>query len=199
MPAAGSVAFTGDPAGVLDPQATGGATFATAPLVQDVVLAGVPALRLSASVTVPRVHLIANLYDEAPGTADRRRISQCAMNPELRAGLATRQLVAPGQRYDLTPPCFAIAHHLRAGHKLVLRVTTSDPDKVPLFAVDPRVTVFTGADATRIALPVVPGATLHPDTVALDGGVVAGAAQSPLAATVKSTLGLAARVTGTGR
>ena len=160
--------FAGDPTGYADPQATGGATFSTAPLAQDVVLAGVPQLRLSASVTAPRVHLIANLYDETPD-GDRRRLSQCAINPELRGGSRRASSSCPAQRYDMAPPCFAIAHHLRAGHKLVLRVTTSDPDKVPLFAVDPQVTVFTGAGATQVTLPVVPGATLHPDAVALRG------------------------------
>jgi uncharacterized protein len=198
-PAAGSIAFTGDPTGFTDPQATGGATFSTAPLEQDVVLAGVPLLRLSASVTAPRVHLIANLYDETK-TADgvsRRRLSQCAINPELRAGLAERRLVVPGERYDMAPPCFAIAHHLRAGHRLVLRVTTSDPDKVPLFAIDPQVTVFTGPGATEVRLPVVPGATLHPDTVPLDGAVVPGPAQAPVSGTVTPALGLPARAAGT--
>jgi predicted acyl esterase len=196
-PAPGSVAFIGDPAGFANPQATGGATFSTAPLTQDLVLAGVPQLRLSASVTAPRVHLIANLYDETPDAGNRRRLSQCAINPELRGGLATRQLVVPGQRYDMAPPCFAMAHHLRAGHKLVLRVTTSDPDKVPLFAIDPQVTVFTGQDATRVSLPVVPNATLYRDTVPLAGDVVPGPAQSPVSATVTPTLGLPARAPGT--
>ena len=196
-PPDGAVSFAGDPAGFADPQATGGATFSTAPLAQDVVLAGVPRLRLSASVTAPRLHLIANLYDETPDGSDRRRLSQCAINPELRDGVAIRQLVVPGERYDMAPPCFAIAHHLRAGHKLVLRVTTSDPDKVPLFALDPQVKVFTGADATRVTLPVVASPALHPDTVALEGAVVAGPAQSPLTADVTPTLGLPARAAGT--
>ncbi len=195
-PSDGSVAFAGDPSGFVDPQASGGATFATAPLTQDVVLAGVPQLRLSASVTLPRVHLIANLYDER-ADGNRRRLSQCAINPELRAGKAVRQLVVPGQRYDMAPPCFAIAHHLRAGHKLVLRVTTSDPDKVPLFSIDPQVTVFTGAGATQVVLPVVPGATLHPDSVPLEGAVPVGPAQAPISATVTPTLGLPARAAGT--
>jgi predicted acyl esterase len=195
-PSDGAVAFAGDPTGFVDPQATGGATFVTAPLTQDVVLAGVPQLRLSASVTAPRLHLIANLYDERPD-GNRRRLSQCAINPELRAGKAVRQLVVPGQRYDMAPPCFAIAHHLRAGHKLVLRVTTSDPDKVPLFAIDPQVTVFTGAGATQVVLPVVPGATLHADAVPFEGSAVTGPAQAPISATVTTTLGLPARVAGT--
>ena len=145
-PRTGSVAFKGDPTGFADPQGTGGATFSTEPLAQDVVLAGVPQLRLSASVTAPRVHLIANLYDEweegqgSEIAVNRRRLSQCAINPELRDGIATRTPIVAGQRYDMAPPCFAIAHHLRKGHRLLLRVTTSDPDKVPLFSVDPEIT-----------------------------------------------------------
>ena len=63
-----------------------------------------------------------------------------------------------------------MAHHVRPGHRLVLRVTTSDPDKVPLFAVDPEVTVFTGNDATAIHLPVVGAPVPSPDTVPLETG-----------------------------
>jgi hypothetical protein len=144
------------------------------------VMAGQPTVELAASVTSPRVHLIANLFDESPD-GDWRRISQCTINPELRNGLAQRDLVVPGQRYDMQPPCFAMAHHLRAGHRLVLRVTTSDPDKVPMFAEDVQVTVFTGPDATSVDVPVVPGATLYPDTVPLtqEQVVAPGPAQAP--------------------
>ena len=130
------------------------------------MIAGQPTLKLAASVTSPRVHLIANLFDESPD-GDWRRISQCTINPELRNGLAQRSLVVPGERYDMKPPCFAMAHHLRAGHRLVLRVTTSDPDKVPMFAQDLQVTVFTGPGATSVDVPVVPSPTLYPDTVPL--------------------------------
>ena len=38
---------------------------------------------------------------------------------------------------------------------LVLRVTTSDPDKVPMFSNDPEVTVYTGPGATQVVVPVV--------------------------------------------
>ena len=44
-------------------------------------------MELVASVTVPRVHLIANLLDE-DAEGKRRRISQFAINPELRNGIA---------------------------------------------------------------------------------------------------------------
>jgi predicted acyl esterase len=181
----GSVSFIGDSRGFIAPEETDGATFRTAPLTEDLVLAGQPTLELAASVTAPRVHLIANLFDEAPD-GDWRRISQCAINPELRNGLAQRDLVVPGERYDLQPPCFAMAHHLREGHRLVLRVTTSDPDKVPLFATDAQVTVFTGPGATSVDVPLVADATLYPDTVPLSEEEVVepGPAQAPISSSV---------------
>lgn len=166
---AGSVSFTGDPTGFDDPQGTGGVDFATAPMEADTVLAGGPQLDLVASVTVPRVHLIATLYDESPD-GERRRISQFAINPELREGIDTVTPVVPGMPYRMQPPGFAMAHNLREGHRLVLRVTTSDPDKVPTFATDPRVTVLTGPEGTALRVPVVPDPHLVDDTVPLQEG-----------------------------
>jgi len=181
----GDVAFTGDHRGFLAPEETDGATFRTPPLEQDLVLAGQPSLELAAAVSTPRVHLIANVFDESPDGA-WRRISQCTINPELRNGVAQRALVVPGQRYDMAPPCFAMAHRVRAGHRLALRVTTSDPDKVPMFAADAQVRVFTGTGATALRLPVVENAVSYPDTVPLEleqpsGG---GPAQAPFSGDV---------------
>jgi uncharacterized protein len=195
---AGSVSFIGDSRGFIAPEETDGATFRTAPAEDDLVMAGQPKLDLAASVTSPRVHLIANLFDESPD-GDWRRISQCAINPELRDGLAQRQLVVPGERYEMQPPCFAMAHHLREGHRLVLRVTTSDPDKVPLFAQDIQVTVFTGPGATSVDVPVIPEATLYPDVVPLteQEEVEPGPAQAPVTASVTTLApGAGARVEG---
>ena len=168
-PASGSKSFVGTKQGFsealfVDPTWKTGTSFATAPFKRDMVMAGVPKLELHASVTAPRVHLIANLLDE-DADGKRRRISQFAINPELRDGIATRKNVTPGQRYVLEPPGFVMAHHLRKGHRLVLQVTTADADKVALFAEDPRVTVYTGKDATAVSVPIVPNAKLTPDDV----------------------------------
>ena len=181
----GSVSFQGDPQGFTDPKNVDAAEFATPALASDLVLAGLPKLALAASVTAPRVHLITTLYDSDP-EGGLRRIGQFAINPELRDGIANRQLVVPGQRYEMQPSGFAMAHHLRAGHRLVMRVTTADPDKVPTFAADPQVKVFTGPLATKLTLPVVGGAVLYPDDVPLDvstpgGGDPTGPAQAPVA------------------
>jgi hypothetical protein len=45
--------------------------------------------------------------------------------------------------------------HRQAGHRLVLKIQTSDDDHVPAFSQDPQVTVFSGKEGTRITLPVV--------------------------------------------
>jgi putative CocE/NonD family hydrolase len=166
------VSFTGTPEGFTEfaadePTWETGVSFATAPLGRDRVVAGTPQLQLTASVTAPRVHLIANLLDE-DAAGKRRRLSQCALNPELRNGIATRSPVTPGEKYVLEPGCFVMAHHLRKGHKLVLQVTTSDADKVATFSNDPQVTVFAGGkDGTKVSVPVVSNPKLVRDDVPL--------------------------------
>lgn len=160
--AAGTNTFSGDARGFTVSNGTGGLIFESAPLTKRMVFAGLPRMRLSGAVTVPRVHLIATIQDVYPG-GDRRRISQCSINPELREGIAKLTPVLPALRMDLEPPCMAMAHNLEAGHKLAVRITTADPDKAPLFATDPQVTVFSGPDATSIDLPVVPDAEVQTD------------------------------------
>ena len=54
-----------------------------------------------------------------------------------------------------------------------LKITTSDADKLPLSAVDPRVTVFTrGAGEPRLDLPVVTGRA-YADIAPIGDGAVA--------------------------
>ncbi|HEX7166776.1 MAG TPA: CocE/NonD family hydrolase [Acidimicrobiales bacterium] len=172
----GSVSFTGDPTGVSDgpgsnafmsvddsPQ-TGHVMFVSDPLAQDTFLAGTPSLTLAGSVTAPRVHLNAVVWSLAPdGTM--RRLTAFAISPELRNGAATTTPVIPAERMQLRPPGWPALHRVDAGHRLVLRVTTSDTDKVPTFAVDPNVTVFTGPGGTVLELPVATKPKLVEDTV----------------------------------
>lgn len=165
-PSPGSASFAGDPFGYFGSSFTNGVAFSTAPAKKDQLFVGVPKLRLAASVTVPRVHLIATVYDEdADGL--RRRITQFAINPELRDGVKTAKVVLPGKKYVMNPPGWSMAHRLRKGHRLVLRVTTSDDDKVPFFAIDPNVTVYTGPGDTMLQLPLVANAKLYKDTFSL--------------------------------
>ena len=178
---AGERTFTGDPrdsgrAGVSvgsfpvdydqNSEATGHVEFISEPATDSRLFLGRPRLQLSASVSIPRVHLITTLYDQSPSGA-RRRITTCAMNPELRGGMEQITPVIPTLKMELAPPCFTMAHVLKPGHQLVLRTTTSNRDKFAFFGLDPRVTVFAGSDATTIHLPEIEGATLIPDTVPL--------------------------------
>jgi predicted acyl esterase len=173
---AGEQSFAGDPNGWVDGNdATGGADFATDPAPRDLLYVGVPDLELTISQTVERLHIIATLFDEN-AEGERRRLSQCAINPELREGLDRVTPVIPGAQMKIKPPCFPIAHHLRKGHKLLLRVTTSDPDKVPLFTIDPNVTVYTGPDASVLKLPLMESPKTYPDRFPLGRPTTSGAA-----------------------
>ena len=151
--AAGTQAFSGD-ARAHTGDLGGTLMWSTAPMTRDLVLAGLPELMLAASVTSPQVNLVANLLDRSPD-GSLRRIGHFAINPLLRNGIRTVTPVVPGEVMKLKPPAFAMGHRLAKGHSLVLQVATSDPDKAPLFPVDPRVTVATGPDATELRLPVV--------------------------------------------
>jgi predicted acyl esterase len=113
-------------------------------------------------VTVPRVYLIGSVFDE-DADGFRRRITQFAINPELRESVKKAKLVVPGKTYLMGPPGFLMSHHLRKGHKLVLRITTSDEDKVPFFSTDPHITIFTGTGNTELELPVIDNPTTYRD------------------------------------
>ncbi len=167
---AGGPSFAGDPTGFLF-TTTGNLTFTTAPFNEDTILLGLPKLTLATAVNLQPLHLIATLYSSH--AYDVRRISQCAMNPQLRGGAERLTPVIPGARMQLSPPCFTVSQHVRAGDRLVLKITTSDVDKLPLFAIDPHVTVFTGGpDGTRLDLPVATGRT-YPDTAPVADSAIA--------------------------
>lgn len=168
--AAGSATFQGSPQGFAD--ASGGkngqapgVTFSTEPLTGDFYAFGLPEMTLTAATTGQNTSLIATLYEEYAKTGTRRRITQCTINPLLRNGVDQAEPAVPGERWTGTPQCFTMAHHVRAGDRLVLRVTTADPDKAPFFAADPKVDVGTGPEGTSITLPVVTAPEVSKDTL----------------------------------
>ena len=164
----GSTDFVGDAQGFTDNEATQGATFQTEAFTEDKVFFGLPKLTLNVSVTSPQVSLIGTLF-AVDDTGSRRRLTQCAINPMLRDGVEKVSPVVPSQAMSIVPPCFAMAYQVRKGQKLRLRITTSDPDKVPMFTQDPNVSVkFGGLEGTQLELPeVVGGSTLYQDTIDL--------------------------------
>jgi hypothetical protein len=172
-----SQSFTGTPDGWLTGRETASKVeFVSEPLTRDMLVVGIPKLELAVSQTLPRVHVIANLVQESEG--GRRRLGNCAMNPELREGLDTLTPVIPNERMTIFPPCWTAAQELKAGNRLVLQVMTSDDDHAPSFTVDPNVTVFAGAEGTSVTLPVVTDPALLRDGADTTGtGDVGGGAE----------------------
>lgn len=143
----------------------GTVVYRSAPLASDTVFVGVPSLEFVGTFKSQNLDLILALYEVGPGGV-QREMSQFAMNPALRNGLSVASPIVPGQEYRMRPPGWPVAHEVRAGHHLELRVKTTDSDKQGINTEDPEVGVVTGPNGTVLRLPVVPGAVLHRDPLA---------------------------------
>lgn len=143
---------------------TGNVSFESPAAKEDTLIIGVPKMHLSISVTSPRVHIIPSLYDVSGSTRDRIGQSFCAVQPELRNGVGSPAPVIPTEVMDFDIECQSQAHLLRKGHKLMLMIASSHPDKVPTFASGTQVTVYSGGnEGTSLTLPVVYDAKLYSD------------------------------------
>ena len=171
----------------------------TPPMTNDVILAGIPKLRLFTTinddVTTPP-YIIGTLYDIAPdgtiecvetaASSQRYGISKgtYAMNPELAQGKSDREFVRhwfkpterapvlPGQKIQVRTRGMSQAHLLEKGHRMRLVITTSQPDKVP---VEQRqtgeITIHLGgANGSKIGVPIVANARLRRDPFYKTGG-----------------------------
>ncbi|HEV2754527.1 MAG TPA: CocE/NonD family hydrolase [Actinomycetota bacterium] len=138
----------------LDSRTLGTLEFTGEPVAEGTMLLGEPALRLVASSTSPKTHLVATLYDQAPN-GERVPVTTFALNPELRAGVDAPRPVVPGEKMTLRPLGFPVAHFLRPGHGLVLVVSTTSSQYYPMYSTNPRVTVYTGPGETELKLPVL--------------------------------------------
>ena len=131
-----------------------GARFTSEPLARDMVLLGLPRMRLNLSVTTSQpVHIVAGLF--ALGEDGQRTIGYCAVQPQLRDGVGRTSPIIPGQEMELHPQCFTLAHHVRAGEQVILDIATTGPHHVPFFAIEGLATVFTGPGKTTIEIPLV--------------------------------------------
>ncbi len=159
-----TLSYVADPRGFTNEFNTGHVAFETAPLPEDVLIAGVPKMRLVTSVTSPRVHINAQLYDVNGTSADRIGQSMFAINPELRNGPDEPEPVIPGQVMKIDLVGQPQAHLVKAGHTLRLVIASSHPDKVPVFAKGARVSVVVGGeDGTTVTVPVIYEPKLWPD------------------------------------
>jgi predicted acyl esterase len=160
----GSSVYAADAEGFGNEFNTGNVTFESAPVKQDTLIVGVPKMHLSMSQTVPRLHVIPSLYDVTGSSVDRIGQSFCAVNPELRNGIDSPEVVIPAEVMDFDIECQSQAHLLEKGHSLRLMIASSHPDKVPTFAQDPQVTIYSGGEeSTSLTLPVIYNARLYTD------------------------------------
>jgi predicted acyl esterase len=121
-------------------------------------------MHLVTSVTSPRVHINAGLYDVKGSTADRIGQAMFAISPELRNGADQPEPVIPGQVMKIDMIGQAQAHVVKQGHTLRLIIASSHPDKVPVFAEGAQVSVVVGGeDGTTVTVPVIYDPKLWPD------------------------------------
>ena len=158
----GSVQFVADPSG--GEFGDNAAVFTTEPLSREMLIAGIPTMKLVAAVYGERIHINATLYDvDEDGNRDRISMSGWAIQPELRNGNDKPSPVIPGQKMVMNLVAQAEAHVLAKGHSLELRIQSTHPDKVPTFAGGALIDIFTGEGGTEFTLPVHDGVRLYPD------------------------------------
>jgi putative CocE/NonD family hydrolase len=161
--------YVADAQGENDAFATGNLQYQTEPLKKGVLLAGIPKMLLNASVVSPKrtTHIIPTMYD-VPPEGDPIPISKgtFAINPELRDGIETITPVVPAEKMVLKMPGMAQAHYVPKGHRILLLIASSHPDKVATFA-EGVATVYEGGAALKsshVTLPVIKRATVKKDT-----------------------------------
>ena len=140
------------------------AVFTTEPLDREMLIAGIPTMKLVAAVYGERIHINATLYDVSPdGERDRISMSGWAIQPELRNGPDKPAPVIPGQKMVMNLLAQAEAHVLAKGHSLELRIQSTHPDKVPTFAGGAVIEIFTGEGGTEFTIPVHDRVRLYKD------------------------------------
>lgn len=152
-----TLSYVADPRGYTSEHNTGRVVFETGPMPADVLIAGVPKMHLVTSVTSPRVHINAQLYDVGNGSQpDRIGQAMFAVSPELRNGPDKPEPVIPGQVMKMDLIGQPQAHLVKKGHSLQLVIASSHPDKVPVFAEGAQVSIVVGGeDGTTVTVPVI--------------------------------------------
>ena len=153
----------------------GALAYETEPLPRDTLVLGIPELRLVASTTSPKTHLIANVYvdDEEGRWTETAAEGWFAVNPVVRDGIGNPQEVVPGETMEMELQGMTQAYLLPAGSRLRLVISSSDEEKLPVFTPGARIAVELGKEGTVLRLPVIPAPVLHPDpcsTCGIDQG-----------------------------
>jgi putative CocE/NonD family hydrolase len=155
-------------------------TFETAPLDRDVAVVGPVRVELFVSTSAPDTDFTAKLVDVHPPTQDdpagfAMNVTDGIFRCRYRTGWATPSPVVPGEVFAITIEPFATANLFKAGHRIRVDIASSN---FPKFDVNPntggpeglgrtldvaRNTVhMDAAHPSRIVLPVVDAAALHP-------------------------------------
>ena len=138
-------------------------TLQTDPYDEDVVLFGVPRMRLVASVSTSQViHLVAQVHSVRPD-GERAHVTTCSIQPQLRDGVDRTTPIVPNDIMDLEPVCFPVAHRVTPGMRLELRIGTTSPHHVAFPTVEPMLTIYAGPEGTMLSLPRVMDPALHED------------------------------------
>ncbi|HEX2058074.1 MAG TPA: CocE/NonD family hydrolase [Actinomycetota bacterium] len=169
-PAAATEEYVADPGGAgiwsnfYDFMFTGRLVYETAPLPHDTLVVGEPQLRLVASTTSPKTHILATLVKvPEEGRPVETAVAWFAINPVVREGIDDPQDVTPGEMMEMELQGMTQAHLFEAGSRLRLTISSSDSDKLPVFTPGALISVALGKDGTVLRLPVVPSPTLHAD------------------------------------
>ena len=65
-------------------------------------------------------------------------------------------VVIPTEVIDFSIDCAPQAHLVTKGHRLMLQIASSHPDKVPTFAEGAQITIYSGGqEGTSVSLPVI--------------------------------------------
>ncbi len=98
--------------------------FDTAPLDHDIDLCGTPSLTLELSSDEPQAMIAARLCEVAPDGASLR-LSYGLLNLSHRNGPENPAAMEPGQRVLVRLELCPLAHHVQAGHRLRLALSTT--------------------------------------------------------------------------
>lgn len=134
--------------------------FSTTPLPADVVIAGSPTARVSATFTASDGNLAVIVDDVAPdGTVER--ITQGWLKASHRNGSASPEPVIPRQEYELDVRAWPTHFRLPAGHRLQVQVRSDDYPDITDDAPAGDVMVRTGAGGSTLTVPVLPSASVR--------------------------------------
>jgi putative CocE/NonD family hydrolase len=144
--------------------------FQTEPLEEDVTVAGPIEVHLFVSSSAVDTDFTVKLVDVYPPSADfpsgfDLNITDAVVRMSYRNGRTTRELIEPGEVYEVTIHPFATANVFKRGHRLRIDVSSSN---FPRWDVNPNTGEPLGRNRrTEVALNTLHHSADHPSRVVL--------------------------------